>query len=496
MTSETATSGDCTRYMAIDMGAESARAIVGHFEDGSLRLEEIHRWPSRNATVAGTEYWDLLFIFSEIKHALREYGLKYGSKLAGIGIDSWGVDFGVLGESGQLLQNPVRYRDHRTDGLMEKAKSVMTHEAIYEETGIAFMQFNTLYQLWAMQKSAPEVLREGRTFLMMSDMLHYFLSGVAKCEYTNASTGQLLNVHSRQWSNKIFEAFKLPRSMMPEIAEPGTILGPLTEEVAADVGLDRIPVITPCTHDTASAVLAVPATTADWAFISCGTWSLMGAELPSPVASEAALAANFTNEGGYGHTIRFLKNIMGLWVLQQARAAWARQGETYEYADLAERARASKPFATVLNIDDQGFYNPANMLDAVTEHCRATGQEPPADVGATVRAITEGLALRYAVTLRQMEQVTGRRFETIHMVGGGIQNELLCQLASDAMGRPVVAGPVEGTALGNIATQAMATGQLADHAAARSLIASITDLKVYEPGDGKPWQPLIEKFSS
>lgn len=486
---------DGPRYLAIDMGAESARAIVGHFEDGAVRMEELHRWPTRNAETHGVQYWDLLYIFSEIKHALREYGLKYGSELDGIGIDSWGVDFGILGESGQLLQNPVQYRDHRTDGLMEKAASIMGKEAIYAETGIAFLPFNTLYQLWAMQETAPEVLREGKTFLMMSDLLHYFLSGVALCEYTNASTTQLLNVNTRQWSEKIFDAFGLPLDIMPGVADPGTVLGPLDPDIAAEAGLGSPQIITPCTHDTASAVLAVPAQGDNWAYISCGTWSLMGAELAEPVATDAALANNFTNEGGHGGAIRFLKNIMGLWVLQEARAAWARQGQTYEYVDLTEMARSAEAFSTVLDIDDPAFYNPDNMLDAIAGHCRATKQQVPADVGATARAILEGLALRYAITLRQLEETTGRRFENIHMVGGGIRNDLLCQMASDAMDRPVIAGPIEGTALGNIMAQAIATGHVTGREEARRLIADATNLELFEPKDPGPWKSLVERFS-
>jgi rhamnulokinase len=487
---------NCSRYVAIDMGAESARAMVGHFEGDQLRLEELHRWPSRNAAVQGTQYWDILFMFSEIQFALGEYAKTYGPELGGIGIDSWGVDYGILGETGQLLQNPVQYRDHRTDGLIAIVDKVMSREDIYGETGIAFLSLNTLYQLWAMQKTAPEVLNEGKTFLMMSDLLHYFLSGVAKAEYTNASTTQLVNVRTRQWSEKLFKAFGMPFHFMPEIVEPGTILGPLSEAVAKETGLSKdTRVITPCTHDTASAVLAIPAEGTNWAYISCGTWSLMGTELDEPIATKEALACNFTNEGGFDHTIRFLKNIMGLWVLQQTRAAWARRGEQYDYAELTERAREAKPFQTVLNIDENLFFNPDDMLDAIAQHCADTGQEIPDGVGATVRAIIEGLALCYAVTLRDLESVTARKFDTIHMVGGGIQNELLCQLASDAMGRPVVAGPTEGTAMGNIVTQAIATGRLTDRVAARKVIAASTPLKVYEPQNSGAWKELVDRFT-
>jgi len=485
----------CPRYLAIDMGAESSRAIVGYFEHDRLRLEEIHRWPSRNEEIRGCRYWDVLYMFGEIKYALSKYSAQYGPELAGIGIDSWGVDYGILGESGQLLQNPVQYRDHRTDGLVEKASDVMSKEDIYSETGIAFMQFNTLYQLWAMQQTAPEVLRDGTTFLMISDLLHYFLSGVANCEYTNASTTQLIDIRTGQWSKKIFDAFGLPIEITPELVQPGTILGPLDETIAEESKLNSPTVIAPCTHDTACAVLAVPAEGEDWIYISCGTWSLMGAELNSYITNPDARECNFTNEGGHAGTICFLKNIMGLWVLQQARSAWAKRDMNFEYAELIEMARSAEPFAAVLNIDDQCFYNPDDMLGAIAAQCRGTNQSPPEDVGATVRVILEGLALSYAVTTREIERITGRKFEKVHMVGGGIQNDLLCQLASNAAGRPVIAGPVEGSAMGNIATQAIATGYLRDRAEARSLIARSTEVKMYQPEDSHKWRDLVGKFS-
>jgi rhamnulokinase len=484
------------RYIAFDLGAESARAIVGTFEKDSVALEELHRWPSRSVEMRGTRYWDVLFMFAEVKKALRKYCHKYGSDLEGMAVDSWGVDFGILGETGQLLQNPVHYRDHRTDGILEKALEVMSREALYQETGIQLMQINTLFQLWSLKTNAPEVLREGRTFLMMSDLFHYFLSGVPCGEYTNASTTQLLDVRSRQWSDAVMAAFDLPRHLMPEIVEPGTILGPLDSAIAEDVGLGSADVIAPCTHDTASAVLAVPADGDDWAYISCGTWSLMGMELPEPITSEGARVGDFTNEGGICPTILFLKNIPGLWLLQQARAMWAKFGEAHDYAELTDMARSAPPFVTVINIDDPVFLNPVDMLDAIAMHCKTTGQQPPHGAGATVRAILEGIALSYAVTLSELEQIVGRRIKRIHMVGGGIKNELLCQLASDATGRPVIAGPVEATAMGNVVMQAIATGLVADRTAARRLIARTVSPNVFEPRNTKSWRPLIDRLCS
>ncbi len=483
----------CSRYIAIDMGAESARAIVGTVGDGKFELEELHRWPSRSTEVQGTRYWDFLYMLGEIKQALSMYAKKYGPAVDGIGVDSWGVDFGILGPSGQLLQNPVHYRDHRTDGMLEKAFEVVSAKDIYEETGLQFMSINTLYQLWILKDTSPEVLREGDSFLMISDLMHYALSGVKACEYTNASTTQLLDVRSRNWSDKLFDSFGLKSSIMPEILSPGTVLGPLDKTIADEVGLESAQVITPCTHDTACAVLAVPAEGDDWAYLSCGTWSLMGVELSEPITSEEARAANFTNEGGIGGTIRFLKNIMALWILQEARAAWLRRGTDYDYAELTELAKSAPSFGCIIDVDDPVFLNPDDMLDAIADHCERNGQEAPEGVGATVRTILEGIAICYAKVMAELEQSTGKTINTLHMVGGGIQNELLCQFAADATGKTVLAGPVEATAMGNIATQAIATGRISDAAAARKLVAQATSPKAYRPENQDLWAPIVEK---
>ena len=482
------------RHIAFDLGAESGRAILGSFVDGGLHLEELHRWSSRNTEVHGTRYWDVLYIFSEMKAGLRKYVERYGGRVDGVGVDTWGVDFGVLGESGQMLQNPVQYRDRRTDGMPEKCYEIVSRARIYEITGIQFMSINTLYQLRALQETAPEVLRAGKTLLMMPDVLHYFLSGSKQCEYTMASTSQLLDVHARDWSEELFDAFGLPLEIMPEVVQPGTVAGALDAGVAKETGLKHAPVILPCSHDTGSAVLAVPAEGENWGYISCGTWSLMGVELDAPLTSPAALEAGFTNEGGIGGTIRFLKNIAGLWVYQQARAAWARRGEEYSYAELTEMAAGAPAFQTVIDIDAPLFLNPDDMLDAIARYCKDSGQAPPEGVAAAARAILEGVALRYAVALHRLEGVLGKPLEKIHMVGGGIQNELLCQFASDAMNRPVIAGPVEASAMGNLLTQAIGSGCIADAAAARSLVTAATSPKVYTPRDAARWRPVVERF--
>jgi rhamnulokinase len=482
------------KFLAFDLGAESSRAIVGTIADGRMVLDELHRFPTRNTAVRGTRYWDILYIFAEIKHALNQYRLQHGTALDGIAVDSWGVDFGLLGERGHLIQNPVCYRDHRTDGILDEAFKVVPAEELYGQTGIQFMQFNSLFQLWALRRQWPEVLDEARSFLMIPDLLHYFLTGRVACEYTNASTTQALDVRTRDWCDSLFEAFNLPRSAMPEMIEPGTVIGLLDEAVSNETGLGPVPVIAPCTHDTGSAVASAPAEGENWAYLSCGTWSLLGAELAEPITSGKALEYNFTNEGGFGGTIRFLKNIMGLWVLQQCRASWARAGDEYDYVDLTEKARQETPFQTFLNVDHESFLNPDDMNEAIAAQCRATGQEPPATVAATVRAVLEGLAVRYRVVLDNLEDTIGRPIKTLHMLGGGIQNELLCQLTADATGRCVVAGPVEATAMGNIAVQAIGTGLVPDLAAARKLIAASASLKEYTPSDTAAWTPTLARY--
>lgn len=484
------------RYLAFDLGAESSRAIVGGVTDDGISLEEIHRFPSRNVVASGTRYWDILYFLGEFKRAFAECARRYGPKLDGIGIDTWGVDFGFIGPSGQLLANPVHYRDHRTDGIVERAFDVLPREDIYRFTGIQFMPLNSLFQFWAALETTPEILRAAETFLLMPDLFNYFLTGVRRSEYTIASTTQMLDVHTRNWCAPLLDAFGLPMELMPELCEPASIIGPLDDAIAREAGLDVTNVIAPCCHDTGAAVAAIPAEGDSWAYISCGTWSLLGAELDEPVTSDKALQYNFTNEGGIGGTIRLLKNIMGLWVLQECRGAWEKRGQTYDYPELTELARDAAPFQTVIDVDDPSFLNPDDMLDAIAAHCRTTGQTPPDGTGATVRTVLEGIAIRYAVVLEQLEDIMGKCVDHIHMAGGGIQNRLLCQFAADATGRPVIAGPVEATAMGNVIAQALATGRLRDHAAGRSLIARSTGLETYEPQDTKRWRNIIDRVKN
>jgi len=477
-------------FLAIDMGAESSRAEIARIEDGRIALTEIHRWPTRHTRVMETRYWNTLYIFGEVKEAMRR-AAQAAPDMTSLGICSWGVDFGILGPSGQLLQNPVQYRDRRTEGLLEASKEVMPHEEIYARTGIAFLQFNTLYQLWALHRDCPEVTAAADKLLLIPDLLHYFLTGVAKCEYTNASTSQMVRADTRDWDRDLVEAFGLPARCLPEILAPGTSIGRLLPAVREDTGLPNIDVRPPCTHDTGSAVLAIPAEETNWAYISCGTWSLMGAELDAPVLTPDARRFNFTNEGGYGGTYRFLKNIMGLWVLQETRAAWKRRGTELDYAEIMRQAEAAPAFQTLLDVDDPEFFSPEEMLDAIAAQCARTGEPVPEGVGPTARAILEAVALRYALTLRQLETVTGRSVSVVHLVGGGVNNTLLCQFAADAMNRRVVAGPTECTALGNVLAQALGAGVLPSVAEARSLVKRSVETTVYEPSEPEKWQERL-----
>lgn len=480
-------------YLAFDLGAESGRAVKGTILDDRLTIEEIHRFPNTPVPVRGTTHWDVLWLLRNIRMALRLCAAEAGEAPAGIGVDTWGVDFGLLDQSGALLSNPVHYRDKRTEGMIELACTLMPRERIYAITGIAFQPFNTLCQLMALHRSKPPWLREARTMLLMPDLLHYFLCGSKAAEYTIASTTQLMDARTRQWSDELCHALGLNRSLLPDIVEAGTVLGTLTEESQRECSVGPVPVITPASHDTGSAFAAVPAQGKEWVTLSCGTWSIMGTELPGPRTDEGPLRRNFANEGAVGGKIRLLKNIMGLWVLQECRRIWAGAGLGLDYATLTHEAAGAPAFPCVLNIDDASFYAPQDMLEAIRAFCRRTGQTMPDERPKIVRAIIEGIALRYRAVLNELEETVGVRMPVIHMVGGGIQNKLLCQMAADATGRPVLAGPVEATAIGNVIMQAVGIGELASIAEARDLVRCSVDIEQYAPRQTDAWDEAFAK---
>lgn len=477
-------------YLAFDLGAESGRALLGTLADGRIALREIHRFRTEGLVMLGVRQWDLARIHEEMIAALRACVRAHGPRLDGIAVDTWGVDFGLIDREGHPIGNPVHYRDHRTREMQAAAFARVPKEEIYARTGIQFLPFNTLYQLLSLRlRNAPQLAIADR-LLLMGDLLAYLLCGVPACEYTNASTTQLLNPATRDWDDDLIARLGLPRALLQPLVPPGTVLGPILPEIAALTGIDpSTPVIAPATHDTASAVAAVPVDpeAGPWAYLSSGTWSLLGAEIDAPCVTPESRALDFTNEGGVDGKIRLLKNIFGLWLIQECRRVWEREGGAIDYAELTREAGASPAFASVINLDDPRLFAPDDMPALIAQLCRERGEPVPASRGAIVRCALESLALKYRETLRALDGLLGRDTARLHIIGGGVQNTLLCQMTADACGIPVVAGPVEATALGNIGVQAIATGALPGLQSMRAAIAASCEPVVFHPGDTAAW---------
>ena len=481
-------------FAAIDLGAESGRVVLGSVSERKLELKEMHRFPNGPVRILDELHWDVLRLWAEMKQGLGLAWREAGG-LAGAGIDTWGVDFGLLARGDALLGNPFHYRDARNDGMLEKAFAIVPRQRIFEQTGIQFMQFNTVFQLLSMRLSNSALLERAETLLMMPDLFNFWFTGRKCVEFSNATTTQAYNPREGRWAGELITQLGLPGNVFPEIVPSGTVLGPVRKDIREELGIGELPIIAPATHDTGSAVAAVPADPKrGWAFLSSGTWSLMGMEVHAPMISEQSLAYNFTNEGGVGGTYRFLKNIMGLWLVQECRRTWQRAGQEYSYAQLADLAGSAKPFTTLLNPDDASFLPPGDMPARIAEFARKTGQPVPQDPGQFVRCCLESLALTYRQTLRRIEACTGRKAEVVHIVGGGCQNKHLSQWAADATGCTVVAGPVEATAAGNIAVQALAGGVFSDIWAARELIRRSFEVTVYEPKDTARWDEVYGRF--
>ncbi|MBX9792106.1 MAG: rhamnulokinase [Pirellulales bacterium] len=486
-------------YLAVDLGASSGRLLAGSFDGARLRLEELHRFENGPVSVACSKHWDLLALWQQIQIGMRGATQRYGREIASLAVDTWGVDFGLLGAGDVLLGNPYHYRDSRTDGILAEAFQRVPQAEIFATTGIQFMPFNTLYQLWAMRLANSPLLTAARRLLLMPDLFHWLLTGVAANERTNASTTQFYNPRTRNWAGDLLAKFDLSDELLGELIEPGTRLGPLRPEVAHETGLSGITVVAPASHDTASAVMAVPAATfaaadPDWCYISSGTWSLMGMELPRPVIDDTSLALNFTNEVGVGNTIRLLKNIAGLWLVQESRRSFAAAGRQYSWEELARLAVASPHLVSLIDPDDASFLAPADMPGAIRDFCLRTGQPLPDSDGAVIRCALDSLALRYRWVLECLERLSGRAIGTIHIVGGGVQNTALCQATADCCGRRVLAGPVEATALGNVLMQTVASGDVADWAQARALVRASFDVTEYLPRRTHDWQSAYERF--
>ncbi len=477
-------------YLAVDLGAESGRVVLGRFDGRHVSLEEIHRFPNLPVRLPDGLHWDVLRILHEIKEGLAR--AVRGEEIEGVGVDSWGVDFGLLDRDGALVSNPYHHRDTRTEGMVDEALRLASRKEIYGTTGIQFLPINTLYQLLAMRGSP--LLEASETLLLIPDLINYWLTGEKACEYTNATTTQLLELKTGGWSQDLLKKLELPSGLLAPIVTPGTELGSVLPEVAEEIGAGP-PIFAVASHDTASAVVAVPAKADDFAYISSGTWSLVGVETRSPVVTREAIEANFTNEGGFAGTTRFLKNVMGLWLLQECRRQWAREGHEYSYEELARIAEGA-PSGPLVDPDHPAFLTPGDMTARIRRFCEETGQAPPEGPSAVARCVFESLALKYGHAIEQAQNLTGQRVGAVNVVGGGSQNALLCRLTADAARLPVVAGPVEATAMGNIMVQAFAQDRVGSLEEMRAVVRDSFEASTYEPGgDADEWSELRERFS-
>lgn len=479
---------------AVDLGASGGRVIAGEVSRGRLALHEVHRFPNIPVTVNGTLHWDLLRLYAEILAGLRTAARNFD--LASVAIDSWGVDYGLLDADGALLGNPVHYRDQRTAGVAEQVLSRISSGELYEATGIQQLPFNTIYQLVA-SAGSPQ-LAAARTLLLIPDLLAYWLTGETGAEITNASTTQLIDIRTRSWATSLMEKAGIPSPLFPALRQPGALIGELLPEASEQAGLDApLRVIAAASHDTASAVAGVPAEGARFAYISCGTWSLAGVELDRPVLTDASRQANFTNEAGVDDTVRYLRNVMGLWLLQESMRAWASAGQPADLSALLEEAAREQPLRTVVDANDPAFLRPGDMPARIADACRRTGQAPPQTRARLTRCILDSLALAHRQAIHQARELSGCQVDTVHIVGGGAQNTLLCQLTADAVGLPVVAGPVEAAAVGNILIQARSLGMAPlDMAGMRGLVRRSQSLHVYKPsGSQRPWQSAARRIA-
>ena len=478
-------------YLAIDMGASSGRLVVGHFDGAKIELEELYRYDNGPVEMNGSLFWDLPGLWQSVQTGLYAAGAKYGEHISSVGVDTWGVDFAFMGRGGVLLGNPYCYRDPRTEGAMERAFEIVPRSEIFAQTGLQFMNFNTLYQLMVMKEQNSPLFDVAERLLQIPDLFHWLLSGVESNEFTNATTTQCYNPMTRSWACSLLKKFGIPTNFFPPTTEPGTTLGWLRPNLAKETGLVSAKVVLPGTHDTASAVFAVPTTSSlgetNWAYISLGTWALMGIESPRPVVNDVVSKFNFTNEGGVCGTTRILKNICGMWLLQECRRNWRQAGKTnavgepIDWEDMNVLTSNAKAFETFIDPDAPEFARPANIPELIREYARRTGQTVPESDGAVLRAIVESLALKFRYVLNMCEEIGGTKIETIHVVGGGIKNKLLMQATADSTGRRVVCGPIEGTGVGNILMQAIGAGDVANVDEAREVVRNSFDLVEYEP---------------
>ncbi|MDR1801014.1 MAG: rhamnulokinase [Lachnospiraceae bacterium] len=488
---------DTNRVLAIDFGASSGRAILGTFENGQIHMEEIHRFPNDPVILNGTMYWDTLRLFHEIKQCMIKANHKGG--FDSLGIDTWGVDFGLLDEHGDLLENSIHYRDDRTLGMQEEVFKRFPKEDLYLLTGNQFENFNTIFQLMGLKKNRPWVLEKAKKLLLTPDLYNYFLTGKQNWEYTIASTTQLVDAKNRVWSDEVLNAIGISGVLFGEINPSGTIVGEVKKEICDELLLDGEnppKVIAVAGHDTQSAAVAVPTLEEDFVFISCGTWSLFGTELREPVINKESFELQVSNEGGYGDTSTFLKNIIGLWLIQECRRTWKHEGLEFSYGELEEMALREEPFISFIDPDYHEFNSAGDMPDKIKAFCKRTGQVVPETPGQIVRCIDQSLALKYRYALEQIEHCTKKKYKNIHMIGGGIQSKMLCEMTACANNKKVIAGPIEATALGNIAVQMISLGIIKDLKTVRESISKSDDIHIYEPQDFETWDKAYAKWKT
>ena len=480
------------KVLAFDLGASSGRAIIATLDNGKIDLKEVHRFPNNGVSVRGTIYWDVLYLFDQIKQGI------VNAKLAGgfdsIGIDTWGVDFGLIDKNGDLVSNPVHYRDSRTDNIPEEVFKEISRDELYKKTGTQIMNFNTLFQLYYLAKYRKDLLERADKFLFMPDLLNYFLTGEKKSEFTIASTSQMLNLKTRDWNKELVSELGIPTDIMCDLIETGKVVGKLSPEICEELGVEPVDIIATTSHDTASAVVSVPTTEDDFVYVSSGTWSLFGTELDDPLVSPEGDLASYTNEGGYGGKIRYLTNIMGLWLVQEVRRDLKKKGEDYGFGELADFALEAEGFKCFVNPDYSEFAKPGNMIKKIQKFCEQTGQYVPQTTGEIVRCIYESLALKYRQAYENLSAITGKTFKGINVVGGGSNATLFCQMTANSCNVAVSAGPDEATALGNVAVQFMASGDIKDVKEARSIIKNSFDVKTYLPEDTKAWDEAYERY--
>lgn len=485
-------------YLGVDLGAESGRVIAGSWDGAQMKLEELHRFPNGGVAIADSLRWNTLGLWNEIQIGLSAAAKKFGKSVVSVGVDTWGVDYALLSKSGEVLGLPFHYRDARTRGMIQSAFAKVPRSEIFGATGLQFMEINTLYQLLAHQKNNPELLATAETLLMTPDYLHYCLSGARVSEFTIATTSQCVNPKKRTWDTGLLEKFGLPTKIFPEIVQPGTRVGQLRPSLAERTGLGPISVVAPAAHDTGSAVAAVPTTNtgkANWAYLSSGTWSLLGVELPDALLLPRVLDLDLTNEGGVDGTYRLLKNIMGLWLVQQCRRAFAEKGKEISYEHLAQMATEAPAFRSLVDPNDERFLNPPNMPKAIQDFCRETNQPIPETEGQFARCVFESLALIYANVLEGLEALTGTKIEEVHIVGGGSRNKVLNQFTANACGRPVVAGPVEATVFGNLLVQARSQGEIKTLADIRAAVGASSEVIQFNPESATAWQEARGRFA-